>query len=71
MDRTINGDDLRLLDRLAGRPAAAPAPAPGLDALPGWFRQLVREQAPALGCAELFPELFPEPARQPAPRRAA
>ena len=47
MDRSLNGDDLRLLDSWLQKdsPEAPEALPPALDDLPGWFRQAVREEA--------------------------
>lgn len=48
MDRSLNGDDLRLLATL-NDPRRSFAPAPALDSLPGWFRRVVAEQCQELG----------------------
>jgi hypothetical protein len=61
MDRSLNGDDFRLFSRWEREDHPerfATASARTLDDLPGWFRQLAREQAIELGCEALFPELF-------------
>ena len=61
MDRSLNGDDFRLFSRWEREDHPerfATASTLTVDDLPGWFRQLVREQAIELGCEALFPALF-------------
>ncbi len=52
MDRSLDGDDYRLLSRWeAALDSPHPVPAPALADLPHWFQQVVAEQAAWLGVA--------------------